>query len=156
MNETDVRKYERALDKSEYIRLEKEVENNGLDATIDKYINYCDCTKWDLEHKYRLCQTIDYRYTVDMSRLLYVIDTFANDDEHMAKVIKRHEDNIKFETEFPPIIYDKKLTRESLRKSIDKAVGSNAEKKRKPRKRTKAEEKLAIKAARIGQLKFKI
>ena len=74
----------------------------------------------------------------------------------MAKVIKRHEDNIKFETEFPPIIYDKKLTKESLKKSIDKATSSNTNKKRKPRKRTKAEEKLAIKAARIGQLKFKI
>ena len=156
MNETDVREYQRPLDKSEYIRLEKEVENEGLDATINKYLHYCDCTRWDSKHKYRLCQTIDYRYTIDMSRLLYVIDTFANDDEHMDKVIKRHEDNIKFETEFPPIIYDKKLTKESLKKSIDKATSSNADKKRKPRKRTKAEEKLAIKAARIGQLKFKI
>ena len=156
MNETDVRKYERPLDKSEYVRLEKEVENNGLDATVDKYLHYCDCTRWDLEHKYRLCQTIDYRYTIDMSRLLYVIDTFANDDEHMAKVIKRHEDNIKFEAEVPPIIYDKKLTKESLKKSIDKVTSSNSEKKPRTRKRTKAEEKLAIKAARIGQLKFKI
>lgn len=156
MNEDDVRVYQKPLDKLEYIRLEKEVERDGLDATINRYLHYCDCTRWDLEHKYRLCQTIDFRYTMDMSRLLYVIDTFANDDEHMAKVIKRHEDNIKFETEFPPIIYDKKLTRESLKKSIDKATTSNADKKRKPRKRTKAEEKLAIKAARIGQLKFKI
>ena len=156
MNETDVRKYERALDKSEYIRLEKEVENNGLNATIDKYLNYCDCTRWDLKHKYRLCQTIDYRYTIDMSRLLYVIDTFANDDEHMAKVIKRHEDNIKFETEFPPIVYDKNLTRKSLKKSIDKITSSKSEKQHKTRNRTKAEEKLAIKAAKIGQLKFKI
>lgn len=156
MNETDIRKYKIALDKSEYIRLEKEVENNGLDATIDKYLHYCDCTRWDSEHKYRLCQTIDYKYIVDISRLFYVIDTFAKTDEFMTKVIKRHEDNIKFETEFPPIIYDKKLTRESLKKSIDKVAGSNAEKKSKPRKRTKAEEKLAIKAARIGQLKFKI
>jgi len=156
MNETDVRKYERPLDKSEYVRLEKEVENNGLDATVDKYLHYCDCTRWDLEHKYRLCQTIDYRYTIDMSRLLYVIDTFAKTDEYMAKVIKRHEDNIKFEAEVPPIIYDKKLTKESLKKSIDKAISSNSDKKRKPRKRTKAEEKLAIKAAKLGQLKFKI
>ena len=154
MNETDVRKYERALDKSEYIRLEKEVENNGLDATIDKYLLYCDCTRWDSEHKYRLCQTIDYKYIVDISRLLYVIDTFANDDEYMAKVIKRHEDNIKFETEFPPIIYDKKLTRESLKKSIDKITSSKSEKQHKTRNRTKAEEKLAIKAAKIGRLKF--
>lgn len=156
MNEDDVRAYQRPLNKSEYIRLEKEVERDGLEATVNRYLYYCDCTRWDLEHKYRLCQTIDFRYTMDMSRLLYVIDTFANDDEHMAKVIKQHEDNITFETEFPPIIYDKKLTRESLRKSIDKAISSNADKKRKPRKRTKAEEKLAIKAARIGQLKFKI
>lgn len=156
MNEADVRAYQRALDKSEYIRLEKEVENDGLDATIDKYLHYCDCTRWGLEHKYRICQTIDYRYTIDMSRLLYIVDTFANDDEHMAKVIKRHEDNIKFETEFPPVIYDKKLTRESLKKSIDKATSSNSEKKHKTRSKTKAEEKLAIKAARIGQLKFKI
>ena len=156
MNENDIRAYEVTLNQSEYINLEKEVENDGLDATINKYLHYCDCTRWDLEHKYRLCQTIDYRYTIDMSRLLYVIDTFANDDEHMAKVIKRHEDNIKFETEFPPIIYDKKLTRESLKRSIDKTISSNADNKHKPRKRTKAEEKLAIKAARIGQLKFKI
>ena len=156
MNENDVRAYEIVLNKSEYINLEKEVENNGLDATVDKYLHYCDCTRWDSEHKYRLCQTIDYGYKIDMSSLLYIIDTFGNTDENMAKVIKRHEDNIKFETEFPPIIYDKKLTRESLKKSIDKATSSNADKKRKPRKRTKAEEKLAIKAARIGQLKFKI
>ena len=156
MNETEVRKYERPLDKSEYVRLEKEVENNVLDATIDKYLHYCDCTRWDSAHKYRLCQTIDYIYIMDMSRLLYVVDTFANDNDHMAKVIKRHEDNIKFEAEVPPIIYDKKLTRESLKKSIDKLTSSNAEKKPKTRKRSKAEEKLAIKAARIGQLKFKI
>lgn len=156
MNEVDVRAYQRPLDKSEYIRLEKEVERDGLDATINRYLHYCDCTRWDLEHKYRLCQTIDFRYTMDMSRLLYVIDTFANDDEHIAKVIKRHEDNIKFESEFPPIIYDKKLTRESLKKSIDKVTGSNSEKKPRTRKKTKAEEKLAIKAAKLGQLKFKI
>ena len=122
MDESDVREYQRPLDKSEYIRLEKEVENNGLDATIDKYLRYCDCTRWDSAHKYRLCQTIDYVYTMDMSRLLYVVDTFANDNDHMAKVIKRHEDNIKFESEVPPIIYDKKLTRESLKKRIDKLI----------------------------------
>lgn len=156
MNEADVRQYQRPLDKSEYIRLEKEVERDGLDATINRYLHYCDCTRWDLEHKYRICQTIDFRYTIDMSRLLYIIDTFANDDIHMAKVIKRHEDNIKFEFEFPPIIYDKKLTRESLKKSIDKLTSSNSEKKPRTRKKTKAEEKLAIKAAKIGQLKFKI
>ena len=156
MDESDVRAYQRPLDKSEHIRLEKEVENNGLDATIDKYLHYCDCTRWDSAHKYRLCQTIDYVYIMDMSRLLYIVDTFANDNDHMAKVIKRHEDNIKFEAEVPPIIYDKKLTRESLKKSIDKLTSSNAEKKPRTRKRSKAEEKLAIKAARIGQLKFKI
>lgn len=156
MNENDVRAYEVALNKSEYINLEKEVENDGLDATINKYLHYCDCTRWDSKHKYRLCQTIDYGYKIDMSSLLYIIDTFANDDEHMAKVIKRHEDNIKFESEFPPIVYDKNLTRKSLKKSIDKATSSNSDKKSKSRKRTKAEEKLAIKAARIGQLKFKI
>lgn len=156
MDETDVRAYQRPLDKSEYIRLEKEVENNGLDATIDKYIHYCDCTRWGLEHKYRLCQTIDYIYTIDMSRLLYVIDTFDKTKKNIARVIKRHEDNIKFEAEVPPIIYDKKLTRESLKKIIDKLTNSNTEKKSRTRKRTKAEEKLAIKAAKIGQLKFKI
>ena len=156
MNEDDVRAYQKLLDKSEYIRLEKEVETNGLDVTIDKYLSYCDCTIWDSQHKYRLCQTIDYRYTIDMSKLLYVIDTFGNTDENMAKVIKRHEDNIKFESEFPPIIYDKRLNRKSLKKSIDKATRSNADNKHKTSKRTKAEEKLAIKAARIGQLKFKI
>lgn len=156
MNEDDVRAYQKLLDKSEYIRLEKEVENNGLDATIDKYLSLCDCTIWDSQHKYRLCQTIDYRYTIDMSKLLYVIDTFSNTDENMAKVIKRHEDNIKFESKFPPIIYDKRLNRKSLKKSIDNATRSNANNKHKTSKRTKAEEKLAIKAARIGQLKFKI
>ena len=156
MNEDDLRAYQRPLDKSEYIRLEKEVERDGLEATVNRYLHYCDCTRWDLEHKYRLCQTIDFRYTMDMSRLLYVIDTFANDDMHMAEVIKRHEDNIKFESEFPPIIYDKKLNRESLKKSIDKFISSNFEKKPRTRKKTKAEEKLAIKAAKIGQLKFKI
>lgn len=156
MTEADVRQYQKTLDKSEYIRLEKEVERDGLDATINRYLHYCDCTRWDLEHKYRLCQTIDFRYTMDMSRLLYVIDTFANNDTHMAKVIKQHEDNIKFESEIPPIIYDKKLTRESLKKSIDKLTGSNSEKKHRTRKKTKAEEKLAIKAAKLGQLKFKI
>ena len=156
MDESDVRAYQRPLDKSEHIRLEKEVENNGLDATIDKYLSYCDCTIWDSQHKYRLCQTIDYVYIMDMSRLLYIVDTFANDNDHMAKVIKRHEDNIKFEAEVPPIIYDKRLNRKSLKKSIDKATRSNADNKHKTSKRTKAEEKLAIKAARIGQLKFKI
>lgn len=156
MNEADVRAYQICLDKSEYILLEKEIEHDGLDATIDRYLHYCDCTRWGLEHKYRLCQTIDYGYRVDMSKLLYIVDTFANTDENMAKIIKRHEDNIKFESEFPPIVYDKKLTRKSLKKSIDKLTGSNSEKKPRTRKKTKTEEKLAIKAAKLGQLKFKI
>lgn len=156
MTESDVRAYQKELNKSECICLEKEVERNGLDATINRYLDYCDCTKWSLDHKYRLCQTIDYRYTIDMSKLLYVIDTFGNTDKNMAKVIKRHEDNIKFESKFPPIIYDERLTRKSLKKSIDKATRSNANNKHKTSKRTKAEEKLAIKAAKIGQLKFKI
>lgn len=156
MNENDVRAYEVVLNKSEYTNLEKEVENDGLDATINKYLHYCDCTRWDSKHKYRLCQTIDYGYKIDMSSLLYIIDTFGNTDENMAKVIKRHEDNIKFESEFPPIVYDKNLTRKSLKKSINKITSSKSEKQHKTRNRTKAEKKLAIKAAKIRQLKFKI
>ena len=36
MNENDVRAYEVTLNKSDYINLEKEVENDGLDVTINK------------------------------------------------------------------------------------------------------------------------
>lgn len=148
-------KYIIPLDKSQYIAIEKEVERDGFETVFNRYLHYLDCTRVGKVSGMRLQQTIGYPYMSDMSKMCYLLDTFNPSDELYALVNKRHQDNLAYEKDNPPVWYDKKHSQAAFERKYRKKAQNDAKKNTRSRE-SSASKKLKAAAVRLNKLKFKI
>ena len=145
-------KYIGELQDSDVRNLEYWCSQYGLEDYIDMSFGHIDCTKC-FPNGIRVCQTVDYKYSIFMAELLYLINKVEDEDkkkELLFKLEEVHENNLKFEETTPPLVYDKKLSKPKSK--------SRTTKERTPREKgpTVAERKLIEKAKKIASLKFSI
>lgn len=117
--------------------VDKRVETLGVEEAFNEELVYLDCTRYDKEGKFRLMQTVGVPYSVELGKAIYIINAYQYDG--VNKLLERHQMNLEYEKEHPPVIYkDKNLKQPKERK--ERKVKEPKEKKP---KMTKLEKKIA-------------
>lgn len=128
------------------------------EVLVNEYIViWLDATKITPDGRFHVTQTIDYPYKSALTECLYIIENFVEDkDKYMYLLYKRHNDNLEFEKENPPIIYDKNKAKPKRKVSNKKVNETSLPGFETPRRESAAERKLKEKIFKINSLKFKI
>lgn len=120
-------------------------------SSVKDVVNYClkriDCTR--VINGMRMMQTIGAPYRYELSYLNYLLDNHLLQDEKeiiLAEIFHIHENNLKYEEEHPPVIYDTK------KKGKPKVTKEKVVKEKVP-KISRAELKMAT---RMATLKFNL
>ena len=114
--------------------VDKRVEALGVEEAFNEDL---DCTRYDKEGKFRLMQTVGVPYSVELGKAIYIINAYQYDG--VNKLLERHQMNLEYEKEHPPVIYkDKNLKQPKERK--ERKVKEPKEKKP---KMSKLEKKIA-------------
>lgn len=117
--------------------VDKRVEKLGVEEAFSEELVYLDCTRYDKEGKFRLMQTVGVPYSVELGKAIYIINAYQYDG--VNKLLERHQMNLEYEKEHPPVIYkDKNLKQPKERK--ERKVKEPKEKKPKI---SKLEKKIA-------------
>ena len=117
--------------------VDKRVEALGVEEAFNEELVYLDCTRYDKEGKFRLMQTVGVPYSVELGKAIYIINAYQYDG--VNKLLERHQMNLEYEKEHPPVIYkDKNLKQPKERK--ERKVKEPKEKKP---KMSKLEKKIA-------------
>lgn len=124
--------------------IEQRIRNYGVDKVLENQFKSLDCTQLTSDGK-RVQQTTGYSYKNEISQTLYIIQNYKNeDDELYSKLIKLHENNLKFEEDNPPEV------------STWKEKKKRTKREPKEKKETAAERKLKAKALKLSALKLNI
>lgn len=135
------------------------VAEYGIDKAIENQLHYLDCTR--IVNGLRLMQTIGTPYQYEMSKLVYILDTYLSDDEedklslYYNKIAEIHKANLKYEKDNPPIIYDKSKkvkNARTTRKKVKEATIDEFENIKIHQKSLNADIRKAI----LGNIKLKI
>ena len=140
--------------------LEHEVAERGKDEVLAQQFINLDCSR--IVKGYRMQQTIGYTYVCEITKTLYVIQTWFADelDDKLLEVITLHNKNLEFEKLNPPIIYGGKRYKNAKNKQ-SKKVGKVRQTRIKfdengePVK-SAAELRLAAKIQKINALKINL
>lgn len=117
--------------------VDKRVETLGVEEAFNEELVYLDCTRYDKEGKFRLMQTVGVPYSVELGKAIYIINAYQYNG--VNKLLERHQMNLEYEKEHPPVIYkDKNLKQPKERK--ERKVKEPKEKKP---KMSKLEKKIA-------------
>ena len=117
--------------------VDRRVEALGVEEAFNEELVYLDCTRYDKEGKFRLMQTVGVPYSVELGKAIYIINAYQYDG--VNKLLERHQMNLEYEKEHPPVIYkDKNLKQPKERK--ERKVKEPKEKKP---KMSKLEKKIA-------------
>ena len=139
-----------------------EVNANDITELLDKLIDRIDCTKV-YPSGLRVMQTIGYPYKREITSYIYVVTKEGNEQEDtdfikywINKLIERHQANLEYEKENPPVWYDGKPKKNNKRKPKAKEGDMFPEETKKV-KISKAEAKLKAKllGANLGFGGFK-
>ena len=168
MNIEDIIKtYHTDLDNCDRAMIDKRVEEKGIGEYLNQQLVYLDCTR--VIDGMRMMQTIGYPYKREITSYMYALKQYyenrdcpldINEQEeyqyNIDRLIERHNANIEYEKENPPIWYDGKLKKVSKRKSKAKEGDMFPEETKKV-KMSKAEAKLKAKllGANLGFDSFK-
>lgn len=143
--------------------LEKEVRELGRDEVFSRQLVNLDCSR--IVKGYRLQQTTSYTYVCQITRTLYVIETWFKDeeDDKLEEVLELHNRNLEFEKDNPPIIYGGKKYKNKYYKKADELSAPRRKVKQTRIKfdengepiKSAAERKLAANIMKINMLKFK-
>jgi len=162
-----VKKYHTDLDDADRTMIDRRVEEKGIEEYLNQQLVYLDCSR--IIQCMRMMQTIGYPYKREISSYVYALYNWTstvicpdnykgNPDEYWAdKLIERHQANLEYEKENPPIWYDGKPKKGGKRKPKAKE-GDMFPEETKKAKISKAEAKLKAKllGANIGFGAFKI
>ena len=150
-----VKKYHTDLDNVDKAMIDKQVAEKGIEEYLNQQLVYLDCTR--VLDGMRMMQTIGYPYKREITSYLYAVEMHAV-HKHIweDKLIERHNANIEYEKENPPIWYDGKSKKTSKRKPKAKE-GDMFPEETKKAKISKAEAKLKAKllGANLGFSGFK-
>lgn len=142
--------------------LEKDVREFGRDIVFARQMLNLDCSR--IAQSFRLQQTISYTYVHEITRTLYLIQTWFEDkaDIKLQEVLDLHNKNLEFEKLNPPIVYGKKKYKNKYYTKDDgikiarrkvKQTRIQFDENGEPVK-SAAERKLAAKAVKLNALKF--
>lgn len=154
-----VKKYHTDLDDADRTMIDRRVKEKGIEGYLNQQLVYLDCSR--VIQGMRMMQTIGYPYKREISSYSYALNQHVDDiDEHkdfINKLIERHQANLEYEKENPPIWYYDKPKKVSKRKPKTKE-GDLFPEKTKKAKISKAEAKLKAKllGSNIGFGSFKI
>lgn len=117
--------------------VDKRVETLGVEEAFNEELVYLDCTRYDKEGKFRLMQTVGVPYSVELGKAIYIINAYQYDG--VNKLLERHQMNLEYEKEHPPVIYKDK----NLKQPKEKKERKVKEPKEKKPKISKLEKKIA-------------
>ena len=159
MNINDIIKtYHTDLDEADKAMIDRRVEEKGIEEYLNQQLVYLDCSR--TLQGMRMMQTIGYPYKREISSYVYAVSGLAEDPESeqvwIDKLIERHNANIEYEKENPPVWYDGKPKKGGKRKPKAKEGDVFPEETKKV-KISKAEAKLKAKllGANLGFGGFK-
>ena len=150
-----IKTYHTDLDNCDRAMIDKRVEEKGIEEYLNQQLVYLDCTR--VLDGMRMMQTIGYPYKREITSYLYAVEMHAV-HKHIweEKLIERHQANLEYEKENPPVWYDGKPKKTSKRKPKAKE-GDMFPEETKKTKISKAEAKLKAKllGANLGFGGFK-
>ena len=162
MELTELRNYITSLDDSDHKMIDKRVAEKGIEEYLNQQLIYLDCSR--IIKGMRMMQTIGYPYQREISSYLYALETVAGNDfdfdkEWINKLLKRHQANLEYEKENPPVWYGGKKAKDKW----DKEHGKHPRRKKVVEgtipgmgKEISNKEKLKKLSAQFGNLTFKI
>jgi hypothetical protein len=158
MNINDIIKtYHTELDDIDKQMIDDKVAEKGIEGYLNQQLIYLDCSR--ILDGMRMMQTIGYPYKREISSYIYVLTelNISDDDTYwINKLIERHQANLEYEKENPPVWYDGKPKKNNKRKPKAKE-GDMFPEETKKTKISKAEAKLKAKllGANLGFGSFK-
>lgn len=162
MDYTKLRNYITSLDDSDRKIIDKKVAEKGIEEYLNQQLIYLDCSR--IIKGMRMMQTIGYPYQREISSYLYALETVAGNDfnfdkEWINKLLERHQANLEYEKENPPIWYGGKKAKDKW----DKEHGKHPRRKKVVEgtipgmgKEISNKERLKKLSAQFGNLTFKI
>lgn len=144
--------------------IKSDIDSFGREKVFSNHIKYLDCSRVT-ETGMRLQQTIGFPYMSEITQILYIIQTYFEDDidNRLQQVLDLHKRNLEFEIENPPIWYDGEKGKKKFEKQYGKRNKSIRSKQTKMKFdengepiKSVAERKLAIKVGKINSLKFNL
>ena len=162
MEYTELRDYITSLDDSDHKMIDQRVAEKGIEGYLNQQLVYLDCSR--IIQGMRMMQTIGYPYQREISSYLYALETVAGNDfdfdkEWINKLLERHQANLEYEKENPPIWYGGKKAKDKW----DKEHGKHPRRRKANEgtlpgmgKEISNKEKLKKLSAQFGNLTFKI
>lgn len=86
--------------------INKRVAEKGIYNYLSQQLVYLDCSR--IVQDMRIMQTIGYPYQKEISSYLYALSNIGEYHDKQVwfnKLIKRHQDNLEYEKENPPVWY---------------------------------------------------
>lgn len=158
-----VKKYYTDLDDVDRAMIDRRVGEKGIEEYLNQQLVYLDCSR--IIQGMRMMQTIGYPYKREINSYIYVLNKAVwldgcqseHKEEWTNKLIERHNANLEYEKENPPVWYDGKPKKGGKRKPKAKEGDIFPEETKKV-KLSKAEARLKTKllGANIGFGAFKI
>ena len=123
MELTELRDYIISLDKADCNIIDNKVAKKGIGNYLSQQLIYLDCSR--IIQGMRMMQTIGYPYQREISSYLYALETVAGNDfdfdkEWINKLLERHQANLEYEKENPPIWYGGKKAKDKWDKEHGK------------------------------------
>lgn len=134
------KKYILVVDEQVRAMAKADVIKYGIAHVVTSALVRLDCSR--VLDGMRMMQTIGTPYTYELGRLCAALEYAHSEgliddnqlESYVAYIRKRHKDNIKYEKDNPPIVYDKKTKVKNSRKSRAKAKEGTLEGFEKPKK----------------------
>lgn len=135
------------LHKDDIESIDREVADKGVKECLNQQLHYLDATR-TMSNGMRPEQTISHIYMYDVSKYLYIVNTYIKEhiDDWIDKLTKKHEDNLAYERDNPPIVYDtRKINKPKRTRKAKEGIIPGFEQPKKVRKpkTSKAEVRLA-------------
>lgn len=170
MELVELRDYITTLDDADKQIIDNRVADKGIEQYLNQQLIYLDCSR--VLQGMRMMQTIGYPYQREISSYLYALETQVNfltvedsdvskfnKQEWIDKLLERHQTNLEFEKENPPVWYGGKKAKDKW----DKEHGKHPRRKKVSEqtipgmgKEISNKERLKKLSAQFGNLTFKI
>ena len=123
MEYTELRDYITSLDDSDHKMIDQRVAEKGIEGYLNQQLVYLDCSR--IIQGMRMMQTIGYPYQREISSYIYALETVAGNDfdfdkKWINKLLERHQANLEYEKENPPIWYGGKKAKDKWDKEHGK------------------------------------
>ena len=161
MEYTELRDYITSLDDSDRKMIDQRVAEKGIEGYLNQQLVYLDCSR--IIQGMRMMQTIGYPYQREISSYLYALEEFQDDPDYckywIDKLLERHQANLEYEKDNPPVWYGGKKAKDKWDKEHSKHPRrKNATEQTLPGmgKEISNKERLKKLSAQFGNLTFKI